>query len=64
METESVDVTVEVTVNVGGQPRTVRASALTDANPYQVASGLLQGLQGDTVSWLTDQRFEWNRTYR
>lgn len=53
----NVDVTVTVTVNIGGQPHTRTASALTDADPHRVADGLLQGLRGDVGRWLQDERF-------
>ncbi len=53
---ESRDVTVTVTVNIGGEPHTKTASALTDADPHRVADGLLTGLRLDMGQWLGDQR--------
>jgi nanoRNase/pAp phosphatase (c-di-AMP/oligoRNAs hydrolase) len=53
---DSRDVTVTVTVNIGGTPHTKTASALTDADPYHVAEGLLAGIHNDTDQWLRDER--------
>lgn len=53
---ESTDVTVTVTVNIGGVPHTKTASALTDADPRHVADGLLGGLRNDMGRWIREQR--------
>jgi hypothetical protein len=53
---DTVDVTVTVEVTVGGQVRRKTTAALTDANPYIVADGLLDGVADDTRRWLNDQK--------
>lgn len=51
MTTDNTDVTVTITVNIGGQIREAKASALTNVNPYEVARGLLFGLNSEVRDW-------------
>jgi hypothetical protein len=51
---DNTDVTVTITVNIGGQIREAKASALTNVNPYDVARGLLIGLNSEVRDWTHD----------
>lgn len=54
MTADNTDVTVTITVNIGGQIREAKASALTNVNPHEVARGLLFGLNSEVRAWTHD----------
>lgn len=57
MDTDNIDVTVAIEVNINEQVRKATASALTNVDPYEVAKGLLFGLNGEVRNWANEQRW-------
>jgi hypothetical protein len=43
---------VTIAINIGGETRTFTADATTAGDPYDLANGLLKGLDNEAGRWL------------
>ncbi len=54
---------VTIAVNIGGETKTFEADASTGGDPYDVAQGLLTGLDTEADRWLTKTGMRSRRAY-
>lgn len=55
---------VTIALNVGGETKTFEADATTAANPYEIARGLLSGLESEAGRWFYRTGMEYERANR
>jgi hypothetical protein len=64
MTDQKTPVWVTIAVNVGGETKTFEADATTASNPWEVANGLLSGLDTNAGRYLTHQSIAYERSNR
>jgi hypothetical protein len=63
MTDQKTPVWVTIAVNVGGETKTFSADATTANDPYELAVGILSGLDQDADRWLRKQGYEARQGY-
>jgi len=63
MTDKKTPVWVTIAINIGGETKTFEADASTANDPFDVAQGLLSGLDNDADRWLRKAGFETRRGY-
>lgn len=61
--TDKTSIVVTIAVNIGGEVRLFEAEASTANNAYDVAQGLLSGLDTEADRWLNKAGFQARKDY-
>lgn len=63
MTDNKTPVWVTIAINIGGETKAFEVDANAANDPYDVASGLLDGLHTDAGRWLRNTGIELRRTF-
>lgn len=63
MTDNKTPVWITIAVNIGGETKTFTADASTTGDPYDIANGLLNGLDTEAGRWLLEAGRESRRTF-
>lgn len=55
---------VTIAVNIDGETKTFEADAAAAGNPYDVAGGILSGLDNEAGRWINRSSIDYDRAHR